>query len=38
MGFGFFISIGIVEALGGRMYAENNANGKEGATSYLGLH
>jgi len=32
-----FISKGIVEAKGGRKWAENNADGKGGATFYFSL-
>ena len=36
-GLGLFISKSIVEAHGGKMWAENNADGKEGATFYFSL-
>src|SRR5881227_1168622 len=36
-GLGLFISKSIIEAHGGRMWAENNTYGKRGATFYLSL-
>ena len=36
-GLGLFISKGIVEAHGGRIWAENNADGKGGATFSFSL-
>ena len=36
-GLGLFISKSIVEAHGGKMWAENNADGKGGATFYFSL-
>ena len=36
-GLGLFISKSIIEAHGGRMWAENNTDGKRGATFYLSL-
>ena len=36
-GLGLFISKSIVEAHGGKMWAENNVDGKEGATFYFSL-
>jgi signal transduction histidine kinase len=36
-GLGLFISKSIIEAHGGRIWAENNADGKKGATFYLSL-
>jgi signal transduction histidine kinase len=34
---GLFISKSIVQAHGGRIWAENNADGEKGATFYLSL-
>jgi signal transduction histidine kinase len=34
---GLFISKNIVEAHGGRIWAENNSDGKVGATFYISL-
>ncbi|HYX55463.1 MAG TPA: HAMP domain-containing sensor histidine kinase, partial [Nitrososphaeraceae archaeon] len=36
-GLGLFISKGIIEAHGGKVWAENNANGKKGSTFYFDL-
>ena len=36
-GLGLYISKGIVEAHGGRIWAENNADGEKGATFYFSL-
>jgi signal transduction histidine kinase len=36
-GLGLYISKGIVEAHSGRMWAENNRDGKKGATFYFSL-
>ncbi len=36
-GLGLFISKSIIEAHGGRMWAENNTDGEKGATFYFTL-
>jgi signal transduction histidine kinase len=36
-GLGLYVSKGIVEAHGGRIWAENNADGRKGATFYFSL-
>jgi two-component system sensor histidine kinase VicK len=36
-GLGLFISKSIIEAHGGRIWAENNKDGKRGATFYVSL-
>jgi signal transduction histidine kinase len=36
-GLGLYISKSIIEAHGGRMWAENNKNGEKGATFYFTL-